>query len=458
VPDVAASWEVLDGGRRYLFHLRDDVFWSDGMPVTAGDFECAWRRVLDPAAGWEDAGLLYDIKGAKDFQQGRGRDLGVRALDDTTLSVELEGPTGYLLHLLACWVAYPVPRHLVEAQGADWADPDHIVTNGPFAPASWRPGDSMVLERYPRYHGLVTGNVDRVEITFYQMERLSAPVDMYLVGLSDVLQLPAEQSIETMDRLRKSHTAEWVTLPSANTGVMVFDVDRPPFDDARVRRAFAHAMDRGRQVDVTWGGYWETVTGGYVPPGMPGHVPGIALPYDPERARELLAEAGYPGGAGFPEVEFWAKESWRPDPGSPEDPDDLVEKWNNNLNLDIKWRYGRRRVEYGDSIDSAPPHIHFSGWIIDYPDPDCYLRVALQDLSAWRHEPYLELVDRAQRSLDQAERMALYAQAERILVEEVPILPMDYDRKHHLIKPWVRRYPRAANGRKFWKDVVIEEH
>jgi oligopeptide transport system substrate-binding protein len=216
----------------------------------------------------------------------------VRALDDATLSVELEGPTGYLLHLLACVLTYPVPCHLVEARGAEWADPECLVTNGPFTLASWQPGDSMVLARNPHYHGPVAGNVDRVELTFYQERDKTTEVEVYLAGRSDVLQLPGQAGVKAMNRLRKSHATEWVTLPSANTGAIVFDASRPPFDDARVRRAFAHALDRAWLMDVVWGGFWETAMGGFVPPGLPGHTPGIALAYDPERARELLAEAG----------------------------------------------------------------------------------------------------------------------------------------------------------------------
>jgi ABC-type oligopeptide transport system substrate-binding subunit/class 3 adenylate cyclase len=456
VPDVAASWDLLDGGRRYVFHLRDDVYWSDGVPVTAHDFEFAWKRLLDPAASLEDAGLLYDIRGARDFHEAQGRDLGVRALDEATLEVELEGPTGYFLHVISYPATYPVPRHVVEGRGPAAADPDGLVTNGPFTIASWHPGKSLVLERYPRYHGPVSGNVHEVQLTFLQPDARHAPMEKYQAGSSDVIQFGGSHiGIKTMDRLRQSHAAEWVSLPSATTGVLVFDASRPPFDDARVRRAFALALDRGKLVNEFWGAYWFEATGGFVPPGMPGHVPGIALPYDPERAQQLLAEAGYPHGAGFPTVEMWV--------GLPADPEywehPVVGQWNRILNVSarMRWQDFRSAANAG-RVRDLPPHIYFTGWAGDYPDPDSYLRVAVQFYSTWQHEQYLDIIERARRTLDQAQRMALYAQAERILAEEVPILPVDYDRKHFLIKPWVRRYPRSPNGTLFWKDVVIEPH
>jgi oligopeptide transport system substrate-binding protein len=459
VPDVAASWEVLDGGCRYLFHLRDDVFWSDGVPVAAHDFVCAWRSVLAPASEWQVASLLYDIKGARAFHEGRAGELGVRSLDDETLEVELEGPTGYFLHLVSNSVTYPVPGHVVEGSGFANMDTGCLVTNGPFTVAAWHPGESLVLERYPRYHGPVSGNVQEVQLTLYQPGEKPGPVEQYLDGLLDVLQLPAGQGegngIKTMDRLRKLHATEWVSLPSANTGVLVFDASRPPFDDARVRRAFALCLDREKLVNEVWGAFWFPATGGFVPPGLPGHTPGIALPHDPERARELLAEAGYPNGEGFPVVELWHRL-----PSEPQYWDDpLVGKWNRILNVGARMRSeDHRPAKKAGRMRDLPPYLYFGGWVCDYPDPDNYLRTGVQHHSTWQHEGYFEIIGRARRTLDQEQRMALYAQAEHILAEEVPIWPVDYDLKHFLIKPWVRRYPRSANGRLFWQDVIIDPH
>ncbi|MFC2036553.1 ABC transporter substrate-binding protein [Chloroflexota bacterium] len=173
VPDVARSWEVLDGGRKYVLHLRHDVVWSDGVPVTAEDFEYAWKRVLDPARQWRAANQLYDIRGARAYHRGdlTGLDqLGVRALDDFTLVVELEGPANYFPYLLAFSPMFPVPLHVVPAHGAASTELDHFVTNGPFRLAGWERGESMVLERSPTYHGRFTGNVQRVECRFLSGE------------------------------------------------------------------------------------------------------------------------------------------------------------------------------------------------------------------------------------------------------------------------------------------------
>jgi ABC-type oligopeptide transport system substrate-binding subunit len=450
VPDVAASWQVFDGGCRYVFHLRGDVVWSDGVPLTAGDFEYAWRRVLDPASGSGLARQLYDIKGARAFHEGRLGILGVRALDDATLAVELEGPAGYFLHLLACNATYPVPRHVVERCGPAWVAPENLVSNGPFTLAAWQPGKSVVLERYPQYHGPAAGNLRRVQLAILPIGKSSVPLEMYQAGLLDVFDLAAVTP-EEMDRMRKLHAPEYVSLPSAGTMFLAFDSARPPFDVPQVRRAFAHALDRDALVNEVWGAHFLPPTGGFVPPGMPGHLPGIGLPYDPKRARELLAEAGYPGGAGFPATEMLTfipvPEYWDP----------LVAQWNDNLGVEIGWD-SLEWAEYLDRVTNTPPRIYFMGWVSDYPDPDNYLRVALQHHSTWRHEQYLEIIERAKHALNQEERMELYAEAQRILAKEVPILPLGYDRTHLLVKPWVRRYPLSVIGGEFWKDVVLEVH
>jgi len=456
VPDVAHSWEVLDGGRKYVFHIRDDVRWSDGVPVTAGDFEYAWKRVLDPASGSRSANLLYDVQGARAYHQGEVADpdqVGVRALDEVTLVVELEGPTGYFPYLLTVVTTFPVPRHVVQAHREAWTELGNIVTNGPFRLVAWERGEAMVLERYPAYHGRFTGDLLRVELSF----RAGQParfLQMYegnsleTFSLSDLP--PAER-----DRARQRYAGEYVSGPGLWTYFVGFDVNRPPFDDRRVRRAFTLATDRETLADVTLRGYWFPAKGGLVPPGMPGHSPGIGLPYDPERARHLLAEAGYPGGRGFPALDALAHHG----PTAVAIIEYLQAQWLENLGVEITWK----QMAWGrllDRVDRKTPHVWFRmGWGADYPDPDSFLRVGLLwERTGWRNEAYDRLVESARRVMDQGERMRMYQQADRILVEEAPVLLLLYGRFHLLVKPWVRKYPTSPVKLWFWKDVIIEPH
>jgi oligopeptide transport system substrate-binding protein len=452
VPDVAHSWEMVDGGRRYVFHLREDVAWSDGVPVTAGDFEYAWKEILDPGSGLHWASYLYDIQGARAYHRGQLADLdeiGVHALDDHTLVVDLERPTSYFPHLLTTMDAFPVPRHAIQVHGPAWAEPANMVSNGPFRLVAWERGEGMVLERNPTYHGRFVGNLRRVECSFLSGQAARF-VQMYEENRLDICSdLPPAD----MNRARLRHAGEYVAGPRLQTGFIGLDVARPPFDDRRVRRALALATDREALAHVALGGYAFPATGGLVPPGMPGHAPAIGLPYDPDAARALLAEAGYPGGRGFPAIEGLARD----DPGHDLLCAHVEAQWRETLGIAVAWqqiawgKFYERRVE-------ATPHLWLVGWVADYPDPDDFLRVQWWFAPGWQHGAYDRLVEDARRVPDQAERMAMYRQAEGILVEEVPILPLTYGRFHVLVKPWVKGYRTSPMPWWFWKDVILEAH
>jgi ABC-type oligopeptide transport system substrate-binding subunit len=449
VPDVAQTWEVSEGGRHYIFHLRDDVRWSDGVPVTAGDFEYAWKRRLDPVTARPNSSLLYDIGGARAFHLGQVSDpgsVGVRALDPTTLVVELEEPAAYFLQLLEA--AFPVPRHVVEVHGEAWTAMENLVTNGPFRLESWQPGQLLVMVRNPAYHGPFRGNIHRLE--------WSSPADpwgaleCYEAGDLDV---SFQGSSAEIDRVRQRHGEDYVSPPAATTHYLAFDASRRPFDDPRLRQAFALATDRDRLADVLMRGGVSPASGGLVPPGLPGHCPGIGLPHDPDRARKLLAEAGYPGGSGFPTVESLVTDPLLVPPSTC-----LQEQWREVLEVDIRWEHVEW-ARYLDRVEREPPNLSLFGWIADYPDPASFLSdCPFRRRSGWRNEVYDRLVAEAKGARDERERIELYRQAERTLVAEVPILPLFYQSWHLLVKPWVRRFPVSSICAWFFKDAILEPH
>jgi oligopeptide transport system substrate-binding protein len=455
VPDVAQSWEVRERGREYTFHLRDDVRWSDGARLTAGDFEYAWKRILDPAGGSPNACYLYDIKGAQAYHQGDLSDaaqVGVRAVDESTLIVELEGSRGYFLYLLASNCTCPVPQHAVERYGEAWTEVANIVTNGPFRLQEWRRGESMVLLRNSGYHGRFTGNVQRVEVCLRDLG-MPARLKMYEAGDLDVLNIIWLSAAE-VKRVRQQYAGEYLMLPNLATGFLGFNVREPPFDDVRVRQALALASDRETLVNVALTGSHVPASGGLVPPGMPGHSSDIAWAYDPERARQILAEAGYPGGIGFPtvsgEVLYWMDAISRC----------LQAQWREVLGVETLWE----SVDYSDvctalSGGQEVPDVYVSGLVADYPDPDNFLRLGSPlEETGWQNEAYDGLLEQARRIEDQETRMKLYAQAEKTLVEEAAILPLFYARMQRLVKPWVRRFPASATRWAFWQDIIIEPH
>jgi ABC-type oligopeptide transport system substrate-binding subunit len=452
VPDVARTWEVSDGGRRYVFHLRDDVTWSDGVPVTAADFAFAWMRMLDPATESPGAPYLYDLKGARDYHASRVADpghVGVTALDERTLVVELARPTGYFLQLLAVAGAGPVPRHRVRALAQAWADPERIVTNGPFVLAGCEEGASVTLERDPSYHGRFEGNVRQVVLSIGDP---AASLPLYEAGRLDLVALKGMTAVE-VDRARQRYPDQYLSAPELSIYALAFDVTRPPFDNPRVRRALALTIDREWLASVALKGSLFPATGGMVPPGMPGHSAGIGLPYDPEQAARLLAEDGYRSGRGFPPVEcLMVRGRIAVHSGNA-----LSAAWREHLGLQLNWT----ELPWGDLLDrleTAPPHLWIAGWAADYPDPDNFLRVATwRRQTGWQNCAYYDLLAAAERCSDPKRRIEMYQQADRILVEEAPVVPLAYGRAHYLVKPWVRFVPQAT-GLPRWQDCVVEPH
>jgi ABC-type oligopeptide transport system substrate-binding subunit/class 3 adenylate cyclase/tetratricopeptide (TPR) repeat protein len=459
MPDLAESWEVLEGGRRYIFHLREGVAWSDGLPVTAADFEYAWKRLLDPATGSPNAMMLYALQGARAFHRGQAREheVGVKAVDARTLLVELEGPTGYFLQLLACSSTFPVPRHVVEKYGRAWTEPGKIVSNGPFMLASWQPGEHMVLVRYPAYHGVFTGNLERVELTFLSRDVTPVPLQMYEAGGLDAVDM-ASIPMPERGQARQAHAGEIVSVPLLFTQWISLFPTGPPLDDLRVRRALVLAADRERLSQVVLRSYYNfPATGGFVPPGMPGHSAGIGLPYDPDQARNLLAEAGYPGGRGFPPLDLvtWSA-------SYADTVEYLQAQWLENLGVEITSQLVELVAYQRESREPhrERPHLWLSSWRADYPDPHNFLRVGEigESRRPWGGVAYENLVEKACTATDQEERMALYRQADRLLIEDAFIMPLVYGRGYFLVKPWVTRYPMSPLRDAFWKDVVIEPH
>jgi ABC-type oligopeptide transport system substrate-binding subunit len=456
VPDVASEWQVTQGGRQYTFRLRQDARWTDGTPVTAHDFAYAWRRVLDPELGSPVAGLLYDIAGARAYHQGRAssRDIGVQAQDDHTLVIDLENPACYFLQLLAQIALAPVPRHILGTDSGGWKKAADYVSNGPFRLALWRPDERAVLVRDRAYRGSFAGNLSKVEIRFVDPQAWRGVLDDYAsngLDLYPAMELPPSE----MSRVLRQHASEHLAAPALILQFLVFDASRPPFDDVWIRRAFTLAIDRTRLADTATAGMMAPAAGGLLPTGMPGHSPEIGLPYDPAQARALLAQAGYKDGKGFPSIPYLVF----PGPTASAVADDLQAQWRINLGIQVAVKRARDWPDFWMKRDSERPALLNGGWLADYPDPDDYLRVGLpSSIVGWENETYAHLVEGAARCQSQTQRLTKYREADRVLVQEAPLLPLLYQRWHMLIKPWVTRFPVSPRECWFWKDVVIEPH
>jgi ABC-type oligopeptide transport system substrate-binding subunit len=455
LPAVAVRWEVADGGTRYLFHLREGVRWSDGTPLTAGDFEYAWKRNLSSMPRSPAAHLLYVVDSARAFGEREIDDpdkIGVRAVDGVTLEVRLEEPTAYLLHLLAHPVAYPLPRWALEAHGDSWTNPESLVSNGAYQLEKWRRGERIVLSRNPFYQGPFPGNAERVECPVFT--DFGPVLEAYAASTLDAVSMITADA-GTIARARASHGREFLFTPQLSTFHLVFRVDRPPFDDVRVRQAFVQAVDREAIAREASKGLYLPATGGLVPPGMPGHSVGIGLGYDRDRARGLLAQAGYPGGQSFPEIIWLCPRGPADEPVVPF----LRSAWRKNLGLNLE----AQSLEWGalmERRDRDPADLTLIAWSADYPDPDAFLRILFHSTEGnndprWHNARFDALVEEAARVTDETRRMELYQEADRILVaQEAVVMPLGYAQGRILVKPWVT-IPRVPPALMRLKHIVL---
>jgi oligopeptide transport system substrate-binding protein len=300
--------------------------------------------------------------------------------------------------------------------------------------------------RNPEYHGRSAGNVQQVKLCSTWLSPVA--LEMYEADELDMLLLWG-LSLADRERAMQRHAAEYVSLQVGVTWGVQFNASRPPFDDRRVRRALAMALDREPLERLALRGSAYPATGGFLPAGLPGHSPRLAVQYDPQRARQLLAEAGYPRARHFPAIdavvlldaEHYAEY--------------LEAQWLHNLELDLAWNL----VDWSTYAAARKlSHACFAGWGAAYPDPHSMLgRPRLRDQGGWRHEGYDKLLEEAKRTTEQEERIKLYRQADRILIEEAAVIPLTYGRAHMLIKPWVRKHLLTMTMF-YWKDLIIDPH
>lgn len=529
MPDVASGWEIDPDGRRYVFHLRS-THWSDGVPVTAQDFEYAWKRVLDPKTASRYATFLYPLRYGEQWHtralrvrgQGRMPDasavreattrlapvariveapelksvfvhlkpsedadavrarvvagldgqriggqqaavgvttadvVGVRALDDMTLEVQLETPVPYFLSITSFYTAMPVPRHLLRrlhergTREELWTRPEHLVTNGAYVLREWKFRQYMLLERNPHYWDADSVRIRRVRMSM--VDNSNTALNLYEAGELDHIgqgDLPAE----FMDHL--STRADFMREPFLATYFLWLNTKAPPMDDPRVRRALSLAVDRERLVKyVTRGG--QVPSADVVPDGVGGYR-GLHTPlFDPAEARRLMREAGYgPGGRRLPPISY----QYNTSEGHKQIAEALQQMWKDTLGIEVRLENQEWKV-YLKDLEAMNFQIARMGWIGDYADPNTFLELFLagngNNHSNWSSPEYAALMQRANATLDRSARLALLRRAETLMRDAAPVIPLYVYTRSELVKPYVRgywiNYMHSTRFRYMWID------
>ncbi len=458
VPGVAERWEISPDQLTYTFHLRADAKWSNGEPVTAQDFVDSWQRVLTPELGAESAHLLHVVQGAKAFNKGvAGFDaVGIAAPDTRTLRVTLEHPTPYFLSLLNHTAWFPVHRATVEKFGAfarrgtAWARPGRLVGNGPFALEDWRYGQEIVATKSDTYWD--RDAVRLKGIVFRAFDSLDAEERAFRAGQLHLTEALPPGRIESYRR----DAPELLRIdPLLGTYFLRLNVTRPFLNDVRVRRALALALDREALVEKVLRGGQQPARS-FVPPGTAGYVFEGGFTTNFEAARALLAEAGYTHGQGLPPFEllFNSSETHRVIAEA------IQEMWRRELGVQIQL-VNQELNAVLEARRTGAFQILRSVWTGDYNDPTSFLDIwqsgSGNNYTGWSSASFDTLLFEAQRAATAEERHRIFARAEGLLLDAVPMIPVYHYTHVFLLRPEVKGWHPTLLDRHPYKHVWLEK-
>jgi len=421
IPGMAESWDITPDGLTYTFHLRPGTKWSDGRPLTANDFVISWERTLNPATASEYAYQLYYLVNAEAYNNGKLKDfsqVGVKAPDDHTVVVTLAHPTAYFLELTAFQTLVPLPIDTINKYGKDWIKPGKMISNGPYVLKEWRLNDYILVEANPYYYRPVPVHRIKVLPTNHPMAVFNLFYSRKTDLVLDTRSIPSTLVADIKDK-PYFHGA---TIGA--TSFVRYNVKHKPFDDVRVRKALTMALDKQDIVTkITRCG--ETVANTLVPPGTPGYVSPKGLGYDVEAARKLLADAGYPNGQGFPDVNLlYAARGTAPAVAT-----ELQALWRRDLGItSIHLRQQEWKV-YLNTQELMDYDLDLSAWIGDYNDPQTFIDMFVTDggnnQTGWGNPQYDQLLATSEQTADIGKRFGIMRDMEKILCEdEVPIVPL----------------------------------
>lgn len=435
-PKVAESWEFLESGSVVHFTLRNDVTWSDGSPVTAHDFEFAIKRNFDPATASQYAWALYQIEGGEAYNSGQTDDpntVGVKALDDTHLEIRLREPTPYLPMLTALWVTYPLKRDLIEQFGAEWWHPENAITNGPFRVQSWEADQKWTVVRNENYWDTLP-TIERVEYTLFENDETQALAAYEADELDIALVSAADMERASNDATLQHELNVWTR--SANWHLRLdMSNEQSPLHDQRVRQALYLTIDRERLANNVLKGTMKPAWT-FLPPGTVGYNPNARLQGSVDNAKQLLADAGYPDGAGFPGFKFVFVQTQG---DAPLIAQALAGMWKEALNIDVELTPAPNN--WRELIKTEPYDLYLGRWYADYEDPQDWHNLLLVEDHGSTHyanEQWIAAANAAKVELDSDKRRQMYEAVETDLIADAPIIPILYPSQIWVIKPRVQ--------------------
>lgn len=454
IPMGAEEWEVSEDGLTWTFQLRKELTWSDGKPITAHDYVFALQRAVQQGYdfGWYWS-FAAGLKNWNAVEKGElpVEELGIKALDDYTLEITTDVPKPYLLGVLT-WL-YPVPRHAVEAHGDEYATTaETMVCSGPFKLVEWVKGDHLTFVKNPDYKGLWQPSLEKIILKYGTFE----PETGFPAYMNDEI-YRSDLNPGQLAFANQNMPDQLYSWPMFRIFYISFDTTKPPFDDIRVRKAFEYAFNREELCNTV---LKDMASPEYSPlmSGFPGYDPEAAkslTKYDPEEAKRLMAEAGYPDGEGFPELEMWLRGEDQMHPWQKPAAGYMQAQFKETLGVNIIPRV----VEVKTFTDALNNHTHplfLLAYQFDYVDPSNFMDLFLSGgRHAWSNAEYDALVKEADPMTDQEPRIQRYRQAEKILIEEAPAVFAFQQQYSAVWKPFLKGEGLEPNNKGFasWGDM-----
>lgn len=451
VPDIAQSWDVSSDNTTYTFQLRQGVKFQDGGEVTAADFKYSWERACNPAIGSSTAATyLGDIVGAKDMLAGNATEIsGVKVIDDYTLQVTIDAPKTYFLDKLAYPTAFVVDKANVESGVNWWRQPDGT---GPFKLKEWQSGQQLILERNQNYYDQ-PAKLTQVVFHF----SAAPPMALYETGQIDVSPVTTSYIDEATDQSNPLHLQLRVT-PELSLYYIGFNTAEPPFDDVKVRQAFCLAVDKEHIAKVILRDM-VSVAEGILPPGMPGYNEALqGLDYNVQKAKELIAASKYGNVSNLPPITLTVSGYGN---NIPSYLGAIIQDWQQNLGVNVTVRQ-LEPENFLYNLNQEKDQMFALGWVADYPDPNDFLDVLFHtgsenNIFGYSNPTVDALLDQAAIEQDGAVRLRMYQQAEQMVVDKAPCLPLFHGANYIVVKPYVKDYQLSPIGIPDLSKVYLEQ-
>lgn len=458
IPGVAESWDISDDGLTYTFHLRHSN-WSNDEPVTAKDFVYAWQRAVDPKTASEYAFFLYPVENGQAIAQGKmpPDKLGITALDDYTLKVQLSHPTPYFLSILSQPTTAPNPIAIVEKFGNQWTHAGNMVSNGPFKMTEWQPNDKVVLVKNPDFYDAKDVKLDKV--VYYPTEDESTELKRYRAGELDyTYTIPSTQ----IKMVKKNFPKETKIAPYLGTFYFAFNLTKPPFkDNPKLRKALNLVINRKAIAENVLGGGQQPAYG-FVPPGTLNSAPYTpayaTVPYAQRvtEAKKLYAEAGYSKSKPLTvELLYNTKKENKIIAIA------VSAMWKQALGVKTEMKNEDWKSYLADR-KARNTQIYRASWIGDYNDPNTFLDMwqttSSNNAPGYSNADYDKLITEAGHTMDLEKRAALFQQAEKHLIDDDVLIPIYFYVSKHLVKPYVTGYTANTKDYMLSRYVTVAPH